>query len=127
MSMHRLLAVATVLTLATTPAWAVGTTLSLTLGDDQPADFDQKVVHYSCATGDPFSATYVNAAPNFLALVPVEGATLVFAGVASTDGSKYVSGHWVWWSKGSDARLYDLGQGDKAEPVNTCSEVIDTP
>lgn len=127
--MHLLpiLATTVALSLAISPAWAVQTTLTLQLGEDQLTSFERKVVHYTCTEGEPFYVDYINAAPNFLALVPIENAKLIFAGVTSTDGSKYVSSHWVWWNKGAEARLYDLTQGDKAEPLNTCTELTEIP
>ncbi|MEO5805198.1 MliC family protein [Devosia sp.] len=128
MVLPRLLTATGFLLLAVTTASAIQSTLSIELGEDQLGDFDRKVVNYTCATGEPFAVQYINAAPNFLALVPIEADKLIMSAVASADGStKYVAGHWVWWSKGNEARLYDLTQGDKAAPLNTCTELNETP
>ena len=86
-----------------------------------------KVATYACEGRDPLSVEYLNAAPNFLALVPVGDQTLVFVNVISASGAKYESGSYVWWIKGSDATLHDITEGLDAAPVLTCSEQVDTP
>ena len=127
MVFQRLLATAMFFGLAVSSASAVQTTLTIQLGEDQLTDFERKTVPFTCTVDDPISVSYINAAPNFLAMVPIEGATLIMSGVESASGSKYVAGRWVWWVKGAEARLYDLTQGEAAEPVNVCTEVNNTP
>jgi membrane-bound inhibitor of C-type lysozyme len=70
---------------------------------------------------------YINAAPNFFAIVPVEGKDLVFVNVLSGSGAKYEAGKYVWWNKGAEASLQDLTEGLDAAPVWMCSENIETP
>ena len=70
---------------------------------------------------------YINAAPNFLALIPIEDKTLIFVTTVSASGAKYESGQFVWWDKGSDATLSDVTEGLDAAPVLTCSENAQTP
>jgi len=108
-------------------AQAVETSVQIELGTQ--SDFERRVVVYDCSAGEPFSVTYINAAPNFLALVPIadEPELHVFASVISASGARYASGQWVWWNKGVDASLYDATLGDDAEPVLTCSEMNNTP
>jgi len=91
-------------------------------------DFERKTVKYGCQ-GDveSIAVDYINAAPNYLALIPLEGSTLVFNTVLAASGAKYAAGKYVWWNKGTDADLYDLTQGPNAKPVLHCSEVNDTP
>ena len=91
-------------------------------------DFERKTVKYGCQ-GDveSIAVDYINAAPNYLALIPLEGSTLVFNTVLAASGAKYAAGKYIWWSKGTDADLYDLTQGPNAKPVLHCSEVNDTP
>lgn len=112
-----------------TPAAALAaeTTIHIELGAQ--SDFERRVMQYSCSAGEPFSVTYINAAPNFLAVVPVEGEPepLVFAAVVAASGARYAASHWAWWTKGTEASLYDVTLGEDAEPVLTCSEMIDTP
>lgn len=108
-------------------ALGLDTGLTITLGGDAMKDFQRRVVLYNCDVGEPFHVDYIDAAPNFIALLPVEQAELIFSSVQSDTGARYVASHWVWWTKGAEARLYDLNNGADAAPVNTCSEVINTP
>jgi Predicted periplasmic protein len=107
------------------PAIAVQSTVVLTLGTD--GDAEKRVIRYECEGLEPFSVEYINAAPNFLALVPVDGETLIFSSVLSASGARYASGHWEWWTSGPEASLHDLTQGPDAEPVATCLEFTETP
>ena len=113
--------------LAAVPTQAVETSIELELGTD--SDFERREILYDCSAGEPFSVTYINAAPNFLALVPIadEPELHVFASVISASGARYAAGQWVWWTKGADASLYDITLGEDADPVLTCSEMNNTP
>lgn len=118
------------LTLAVVPAAnAVEASLTITLGTDASADVERRSQTYECTTGEPFSVVYLNASPNFLALVPLPDETerLVFTSVIAASGVRYVSGKWAWWTKGPEASLYDLTLGEDAEPVNTCTELNNAP
>ena len=88
-------------------------------------NFERNVVQYQCEGIEPFSVDFVNAQPNFLALVPIGPQKLVFVAVISADGAKYVSGQYEFWTKGSDATLTDL-QADPQAPL-ACLEVTETP
>jgi membrane-bound inhibitor of C-type lysozyme len=113
---------------AVAPAIPPAATSSLTITLGTTGDFDRKTVSYGCqGDQDSLAVDYLNAAPNYLALIPLDGSTLVFNTVLSGSGAKYVAGKYVWWTKGSDASLYDLTEGDKAKPILTCSEVNETP
>lgn len=114
-------------TLLTGAASAAQTSLQIELNSAR--DFERRVMTYDCATETPITVTYINAAPNFLALVPVadELEELVFASVISASGVRYVSGKWAWWTRGADASLYDTTLGEDAAAVLTCSEFINTP
>jgi membrane-bound inhibitor of C-type lysozyme len=94
-------------------------------------DAEIKTVKYDCEHHDPITVQYLNSAPNFLALVPVETdgviKTLLFVNVISGSGAKYVAGPYEWWSKGNDASLHNVTEGLDAAPVLTCAEEIDTP
>lgn len=107
------------------PALGVQSTIVLTLGTD--GDAEKRLVRYECEGFEPFAVEYVNAAPNFLALVPVEGETLVFSAVLSASGARYAAAHWEWWTSGPEASLRDLTLGPDAEPVATCLEFTETP
>lgn len=111
------------------PVAAHAATASIQLELGATTDFERHVMVYECSSGEPFSVSYINAAPNFLALVPIaeEPEPLVFASVVAASGARYASGHWVWWTKGVDAFLYDVMLGEDAEPVLTCAELNNTP
>lgn len=112
---------------AVIPVAAVETSIEIELGTT--GDFERREILYDCSEGEPFDVTYINAAPNFLALVPIadEPELHVFTSVISASGARYASGQWIWWTKGVDASLYDLTLGEDAEPVLTCTEFVNTP
>ena len=112
---------------AALPAQAVETTLQLQLSTDQ--DFERRIISYDCGTDTSLTVTYLNAAPNFLAIVPVEGEAqpLVFAAVSSAAGGRYAAGRWVWETRGPDASLFDATESEDEEAILTCSEIINTP
>lgn len=118
-----ILSLATAL-LVSFPAQGAGIALTLTLPD--PGDWQHVV--YTCEGQDErFVVDYVNAAPNFLALVPVDGKQLVFANVLSGSGARYASGQYEWWTKGPEASLVDITADKDAPPLMTCLEANDTP
>lgn len=106
---------------------AVETSIQIELASS--SDFERRVIVYDCASGDPLTVSYFNAAPNFLALVPVadQPEPMLFVSVIAASGARYAAGQFVWWTKGVDASLYDITLGEAAEPVLTCSEVNNTP
>lgn len=105
---------------------AASSGLAITL--NPTGDFERKTVGYGC-TGveESLSVDYLNAAPNYLAMIPLDGSVLLFNTVLAGSGAKYVSGKYVWWTKGTDGSLYDLTEGPNAKPILTCSEVNNTP
>jgi membrane-bound inhibitor of C-type lysozyme len=106
------------------PAFAdTGVNLGLSLSGDA----EIKIVTYTCEGHDPITVQYVNAAPNFLAVMPIDGHQTVFVNVVTGSGAKYVSGQYEWWNKGTDATLHDVTEGLDAAPVLMCSEDIQTP
>lgn len=113
------------LALLVTPAVADA---SVTIGLTVTGDMERKTVTYTC-TGDAetLAVEYVNAAPNFLALMQVKGETLIFANTVTASGTKYQAGPYTWWNKGTDATLSDVTEGLDAAPVLTCTENNDTP
>jgi membrane-bound inhibitor of C-type lysozyme len=60
---------------------------------------------YACGETEPFAVQYVNAGANALALLPIDGEARIFVNVVSASGAKYVSGAYVWWTKGDSATL----------------------
>lgn len=120
---------AAIVTALLAPGAAMAIESSVAINLATQSDFERRVMHYDCATDQPMTVTYINAAPNFLALLPIaeEPEELVFTAVIAASGVRYAAGQWVWWTKGADASLYDLTLGEDAEAVLTCAEVINTP
>jgi len=110
--------------LASTPALAaVDVSTSLNLGGNAQIQH----VTYGCGAETTLEVTYINAEPNFIAIVPIDGVKQIFVNVISASGAKYVSAEYEWWSKGTDATLHNVTEGLDAAPVLTCSENIETP
>lgn len=82
----------------------------------------RKVVTYRCEGFGALEVEYINAGGNALAVVPVEGRTLIFANVISASGARYAAGRYVWWTKGDRADLYDVTKGETAKPVGCRAE-----
>ena len=113
------------LLLAATPALAA---VDLNVGINLSGDVQIVTAVYGCGEGtEPLTVKYINAEPNFFAIVPIEGEDVVLVNVVSASGAKYVSSVWEWWNKGSDASLHNVTEGLDAAPVLTCSENVQTP
>jgi membrane-bound inhibitor of C-type lysozyme len=65
----------------------------------------RSTVQYQCdAQGEKmglpagtFSVEYLNGAGNSLAILPVNGATLIFANIISGSGARYAAKQYIWW------------------------------
>ena len=113
------------LLLAAAPALAA---VDLNVGINLSGDVQIVTAVYGCGEGtEPLTVKYINAEPNFFAIVPIEGEDVVFVNVVSASGAKYVSGVWEWWNKGADASLHNVTEGLDAAPVMSCSENVQTP
>jgi membrane-bound inhibitor of C-type lysozyme len=115
--------------LAVVLAWsgtaaAVETSMQIVL--ELSGNAERNVVRYECEGVEPFAVEYVNAAPVFLAFVPVAGENLVFVNVIAASGARYVSGQYEWWTRGSEATLADVTAAEGTEPTE-CLEIVDTP
>lgn len=107
------------------PAAAIEAQLQMVFTLPDGAQHD--VVTYQCDGQDePWTVSYINAHPNFLALVPVEGETRVFVNVISGSGARYASGEYIWWSRGNDASFYNE-MSDTDEPLFECHAAEDIP
>lgn len=102
-------------------------TATLTLTLDASSDIERRTVVYQCDNGEGFRVQYVNAAPNFLAIVPVEGETHIFATTISASGARYVSGPYEWWDTGDEATLRDLRSSEEDAPLATCLAAGNAP
>ncbi|AOK30258.1 MULTISPECIES: MliC family protein [Burkholderia] len=81
---------------------------------------------YRCANEPrPLRVSYWNASNGqSFALVPVNGARLLFVDTVSASGARYQAGQYVWWTKGPAANLYDENAGDHAPPLlGDCNEI----
>ncbi len=103
------------------------TSANLTLTLESGGDIERNVVAYQCDDEQTLAVQYINAAPNFLAIVPIEGVNHVFATTVAASGARYISGPYEWWSHQGEATLRDLMQDEDAEPLATCNEVSNTP
>ena len=88
-------------------------------------NFERNLVQYNCEDGSSLVVDYINADPNYLAILPVRDRKLVFVAVLAASGVKYVSGPHVWWTKGGSADLTDETNAD-APPIS-CLEATETP
>ena len=112
---------------AAAPAMPPAAVADMTLTLSSATDIERTVAIYQCDNGEGFRVQYINAAPNFLALVPVEGEVHVFVTTVSASGARYVSGPYEWWTQGDDARLSDLQAEEDAPPLATCLAASNTP
>lgn len=112
---------ALLLGMAAAPSFAqtVQSTVTLSLGGDA----EQRSVDYDCGDFGQIDVSYVDAAPNFLALIPYKDKTLVFAAVISGSGVRYASGIYEWRTKGTEAGLYDLTAAADTPPLASCTEL----
>jgi membrane-bound inhibitor of C-type lysozyme len=82
---------------------AGATDLTIHLSGSQP--ITRKKLNFQCDAqgtkmGLPagvFSVEYINGAGNSLAVVPVSGASLIFANVVAGSGARYAAGQYIWW------------------------------
>lgn len=117
-----------VLALALAGASPALAAVDLNVGINLSGDVQIVTTVYGCGEGtEPLTVKYINAAPNFFAIIPIEGQDVVFVNVISASGAKYVAAEYEWWSKGADATLHNVTEGLDAAPVLTCSENVQTP
>lgn len=79
------------------------------------ADANVITITYSCEVSDLVSVQYINSGANVLTIMPIDGEDRVFVNVASGSGAKYVSGSYIWWTKGDTATLEDTLQGNSLQ------------
>lgn len=106
---------------------ASNVTAGLTLTLESDTDIERTSATYLCDNEQVLRVHYVNAAPNFLAIMPVDGETHIFATTISASGARYVSGPFEWWNKGDEGTLRDLTQDEDAAPLLTCTSATETP
>ncbi|MBU1174576.1 MAG: MliC family protein [Alphaproteobacteria bacterium] len=122
--MKRLIASFALVFAAALPAEGAG--IGLTLMLDTPGEWRHTA--YTCDGREAqLSVAYVNAAPNFLALVPIDGETLVFASIVAGSGARYAAGRYEWRTDGVEAMLIDTIAEPDAPPLLTCLEANEIP
>lgn len=77
---------------------------------------------YEC-DGRHMPVTYINAGSISLAVLAVDGETVIASNVISASGARYAGAQYVWWTKGDEGSLYDLMRGGEDEPVASCVEI----
>ncbi len=105
--------------LAAVPAPALD--LTITLPSTGDVAVDRLTASYDCS-GATLDVEYINAGSVSLAVFEYDAEPVVAANVLSASGARYAAGHLIWWTKGAQASLYDLTQGEDASPVLQCAE-----
>lgn len=99
----------------TVSVFAAEITIALPAG----TEVDRSKTVYLCGDRE-ISAEYINAGPISLAVLTMGDETIVASNVISASGARYAGGQYEWWTKGDEASLYDLMQG-QAAPAVTCT------
>ncbi|WP_109577680.1 MliC family protein [Aminobacter sp. AP02] len=109
----------TAILLASAAGSALASTITLELPGN--AAVDRQAVSYKCGDRD-IKAEYINAGSNSLAVLTMGDETVVAVTVLSGSGAKYAGQQYVWWTKGDNADLYDLTEGEDAPPLHSCTK-----
>lgn len=105
---------------ATSAAVAAEVSVTLSIPVTGATSVNSTAVAYECA-GRAVTATYVNTGSVSLAVLEIDGETVVASNVVSASGARYAGGRYVWWTKGEEADLYDLMQGGEDTPAARCA------
>jgi len=109
-------------------ATAAAAELTLQLAGNDP--IVQQTRTYQCdshaaAIGLPaenFKVQYVNGAGNSLAVLPINGKSLIFSNVISGSGARYAARQYIWWEAGArGVTLYSDSLSGKNQTA--CQEV----
>src|ERR1700722_20299223 len=95
--------------------------LTIHLNGSQPVS--RKTVQYQCdakaaALGLPataFPVEYINGAGNSLAVVEVQGNSMIFANINSGSGARYAAGQYIWWEAGGAVTFYSDSLAGKTQ------------
>ena len=74
---------------------------------------------YQCDGDRRISVEYINAGATALAVLNLAEETVVAVNVLSASGARYAGGRYEWWTKGDEATLRDLTEGEDAAGL-TC-------
>ena len=94
-----------VIAIALLSACAMASATDVTLHLKGSQAMSRSTVQYECdAEGakmglpaGPFSVEYLNGAGNSLAILPVNGESIVFANIFSGSGARYAAKQYIWW------------------------------
>jgi membrane-bound inhibitor of C-type lysozyme len=90
---------------------AYSTSVTIQLAGDKP--ITRHTLSYTCDVagskmGLPagrFSVEYLSGAGNNLAIVPIQGMSLILSNVASEYGAQYVAQQYTWWESGENVTV----------------------
>ncbi|KQT47477.1 hypothetical protein ASG43_10245 [Aureimonas sp. Leaf454] len=75
---------------------------------DLPGKLDRQSVAYACDDGSAPKVTYYNLADQSLAVIEIEaGKPRLFVSVLAASGARYVSGPYLFWTRGNRADISD--------------------
>lgn len=115
--MRNLRAVLSVMAMMTMAGVAFAGEMTIPLADGVEVEKIEAV--YDC--GDrTIAVTYINAGAISLAVLDIDGEQVVAANIISASGARYAGAHYIWWSKGGEASLYDLMQGGEDTSIASC-------
>lgn len=109
------------------PTGATALTTSLQFTIQLEGDAERRLVKYECENRtEILIVEYLDAAPNFLAILPVKNKKLIFANIYSKEGTSYISGKYAWRIKGVNTNLLDLTAAEADRTLLACAEVNDS-
>lgn len=83
-------------------------------------------MHYTCEGSKILLVKYVMAGDTPLAAAPLNGKTPVLVSMMTVSGAHYVSGQYVWWTRGPTGPLIsETLLGDRSQFYRDCSEATD--
>ena len=78
----------------------------------------RSVATYQCEGGQELGVAYMNTDnQQSFAVIRLGGRHLVLVNVLAGSGARYAADKYVWWTKGPEGNLYDLTQGEDAQPI----------
>jgi len=72
-----------------------------------------------------FSVEYINGAGNSLAILPVNGKSLIFANVISGSGARYAADRYIWWD--AAGRSVSFSSDSLSGKMRSECRRVDTP
>jgi membrane-bound inhibitor of C-type lysozyme len=101
----------------------ISAALLLLLATPVAAQEGTEVSRYDCEDGRSLDAAFLRLGEHDLAILSVDGAQPVVLSTAlAASGARYVGAGLQWWTKGLEANLAPLGEGEDiaSDPGTTC-------